>query len=50
MYTVKEIAQEFKVTERTVRRWIDEGIIKRAKNIGAVRIPNAEVEKLKEVK
>ncbi len=49
MYTVKEISKEFKVTERTVRRWIEEGKIKRAKNIGAVRIPKAEVEKLREV-
>ena len=50
IYTVKEVAEEFKVTERTVRRWIEEGKIKRAINIGAVRIPTEEVLKLREVK
>jgi len=49
IYTVKEIAEEFKVTERSVRRWIEEGKIKKMKNIGVVRIPKTEVDKLKEV-
>lgn len=49
-YTVKEVAAIFKVDERTVRRWIADGKVKRAYNIGAVRIPKEEVDRLKEVK
>jgi excisionase family DNA binding protein len=38
MLTIKEIASELKVTERTVRRWIAEGKLKSEKIQGIRRI------------
>jgi excisionase family DNA binding protein len=38
MLTVKEIANELKVTERTVRRWIAEGKLKSDRIQGVRRI------------
>ena len=44
--TVKEVADIFKVDDRTVRRWVTEGKLKRIENIGAVRIASSEVERI----
>jgi excisionase family DNA binding protein len=38
MLTIKEVALRLKVTDRTVRRWIDEGKLKALKIGGAIRI------------
>jgi len=45
MFTVKEIAQELKVTERTVRRWIADGKLKAIKIQGILRIENPEYQR-----
>ena len=45
MFTIKEIAQDLKVTERTVRRWIAEGELKAVKIQGVVRIENEEYQR-----
>ena len=45
MLTVKEIATELKVTERTVRRWIAEGKLEAHKIQGVVRIENGEYQR-----
>jgi excisionase family DNA binding protein len=44
-YTVKEIAAEMKVTERTVRRWIADGKLKALKIQGIRRIEHQEYER-----
>lgn len=44
MYTVKEISQEIKVTERTVRRWIESRILPSHKIGGVVRIDERDLE------
>lgn len=45
MLTVKEIARDIKVSERTVRRWIQEGKLKAIKIQGVRRIENEEYTK-----
>ncbi len=47
MKTVKEVANEFNVSELTVRRWIDCGKIKAVRIGRTVRIPVEELERLK---
>jgi len=45
MYTIKEVADIFKVSQRTVRRWLASGKIQKIKNIGSVRITQEEINK-----
>lgn len=47
MVSVKEAAEMFSVTKRTVFRWIESGQIKAIKIGGTVRIPDEEIERLK---
>ena len=42
MYTIKEIVEELKVSDRTVRRWIADGKLKSIKIQGVVRIKDEE--------
>lgn len=44
--TVAEVANELRVTERTVRRWIADGTLPATKIVGRVRINRADVEAL----
>lgn len=46
-YTIKEFAEIFGVTERTVRQWIKEEKVNFIKIVGSWRISKEEVEKLK---
>lgn len=48
MLTVKDIATELKVTERTVRRWIKDGKLKTFKIQGVLRVDTAEFLRFKE--
>jgi len=45
MFTVKQIAQELQVTERTVRRWVADGKLKAIKIQGILRIENPEYQR-----
>lgn len=45
MLTIKEIALELKVHERTVRRWIHDGKLKAQKIQGVRRIERQEYER-----
>ena len=47
MKTIKETAIIFKVSEMTIRRWIESGKLKAVKIVGTVRINEEEIEKLK---
>lgn len=47
MNTVKEVAEIFKVTTRTVQSWIANGKIKSIKIGGVVRISSDEIERIK---
>ena len=47
MVTVKQAAEIFSVTKRTIFRWIESGQIKAIKIGGTVRIPDEENERLK---
>ncbi len=47
MKTIKQVAQEFCVSEMTVRRWIDSGKLNPIKIGRTVRIPAEQVEELK---
>lgn len=47
MYTTKELAEMFKVTERTIKNWIANGEIKAVKIGRTIRISEYEVERLK---
>lgn len=47
MVSVKEAAEMFSVTKRTVFRWIENGQIKAIKIGGTVRIPEEEIDRLK---
>lgn len=38
LLTVREVAEEWRVTERTVRNWIDKGAVVSEKRGGVVRI------------
>jgi excisionase family DNA binding protein len=48
LLTVDEVAQVFRISERTIYTWIDEGVIRcvKIKDKSAVRIPLSEVERL----
>jgi excisionase family DNA binding protein len=48
LLTVYEVAQVFRISERTIYTWIDEGVIRcvKTKDKAAVRIPLSEVERL----
>jgi len=45
MYTVKEIAKELRVTERTVRRWVHDGKLKALKVQGILRVEPQEYQR-----
>lgn len=47
MFTVKQVAETFKVTQRTVYRWISDGKLAAIKVCGSVRVLDEEVERLK---
>lgn len=47
MVSVKQAAEIFSVTKRTIFRWIEDGRIKAIKIAGTVRIPEEEIERLK---
>ena len=47
LVTVKQAAEIFPVTKRTIFRWIESGQIKAIKIGGTVRIPDEEIERLK---
>jgi len=50
-YTVMEVANKYRVSKQAVFKWISEGKLKADKIAGTtIRIPAAEVEKLKQVK
>ena len=48
LLTVYEVATIFRISERTIYTWIDEGVIRciKIKDKSAVRIPASEVERL----
>jgi excisionase family DNA binding protein len=49
LLTVRQVAQRLQVSEKTVRRWITTGRIKRASQItvrSGWRIPQSEVDRL----
>lgn len=45
-YSVRDIAELVRVSDRTVWRWIKAGELRSVKVGGSVRVPAAEVEKL----
>ena len=47
MVSVKQAADIFSVTKRTIFRWIESGHIKAIKIGGTVRIPEEEIERVK---
>lgn len=47
MVSVKQAADIFSVTKRTIFRWIESGQIKAIKIGGTVRIPEEEIERVK---
>ena len=49
MKTIYEVAELFGVHWQTVRNWIKEGKIKAIKIERTVRIPDEEIERLKEI-
>lgn len=46
LLTVRECAKLFKVTERTIRRWIEIGELPSRKIVGTIRIRRQDAEKL----
>jgi len=44
-YTLEETAKMFKVSIRTIQRWIKEGKIKKINTMGAVRISQKEIDR-----
>jgi excisionase family DNA binding protein len=40
--TIAEVAERMKVTERTVRRWIEAGLLRAHKIVGCVRISHRD--------
>ena len=48
LLTVYEVATIFRISERTIYTWIDEGVIRcvKIKDKSAIRIPLSEVERL----
>jgi excisionase family DNA binding protein len=47
MKTVKEVAQELKLSEITIRRWVKDKKIKSVKISRFIRIPKEELDRLK---
>lgn len=47
MKTISEVAQLFGVSYRTIRNWIKKGKIKCIKIENTIRIPDEEIERLK---
>lgn len=47
MYTIQETADIFEVHYQTIRKWINSGHIKALKIDQVVRIPQAEIDRLK---
>jgi excisionase family DNA binding protein len=47
MYSIKEVAKEFHVSEQTVRRWIESGKLKVTPLGRTMRIPGEEVERFR---
>jgi excisionase family DNA binding protein len=45
-YRVKEAAELFSVSEKTIRRWISDRFIKAVRIGGSVRIPISEMERV----
>ena len=45
-YRVKEAAELFSVSEKTIRRWISDRFIKAVRIGGSIRIPMAEMERV----
>ena len=46
-WTIPQVMAEFQVSDRTVRRWLAEGILKGTRVGGVVRIHKEEIEKFK---
>jgi len=48
LLTVYEVAQLFRISERTIYTWIDEGVIRcvKTKDKAVIRIPLSEVERI----
>ena len=46
MKTVKEFAKIFNVSDLTVRRWIDSGLIEVVRVGRTIRIPESEIKRL----
>lgn len=46
MLTVEQAAEHFKVTTRSIRRWIKNGEIKASKIGGVIRISEEEIKRL----
>lgn len=43
---IREVAAFHRVTERTIRNWIEQGKMKAVKTVGGIRIPYAEALKV----
>jgi excisionase family DNA binding protein len=48
LYRVDEVAEHFRVSKRTVYRWIDHGILKSEKYVKTIRISRESIEQLRE--
>lgn len=47
MYTIKDVTETFKISRKTVYKWIKNGWLKPVKIGGSVRFPAEQVERLK---
>jgi len=50
LFSTKQVAEIFNVTEKTVRNWIKNGTVNAIKIHGTVRITVQEVDRLKNMK
>lgn len=48
-YTVREVAQHFKISERQVRRWLAEGYLKSKHFGGSVRVSASELRRIEQI-
>jgi len=48
LYRVDEVAEHFRVSKRTVYRWIDNGILQSEKYARSIRISRESIEQLRE--